>query len=161
MPLSKFKVYEEPDYVEKYLSRVGHPISQQWGYIAERLFGDDAEVANLVAAGLWRIQSRRHQIPRRERRRADHHARQGAYRLPHHAGDRVWLRFFHGVQNFDVSAFFQGLARESFWLDADSTAPFVNNRALLQAYADDHWSESEPRPLRHLAAPQLQAHCEQ
>ncbi len=46
---SEFKVYEEPEYTQKYLSRVGWPLSQQRGYIAERLFGDDAEVANSPA----------------------------------------------------------------------------------------------------------------
>src|SRR5690606_26450185 len=44
---SKFRVYEEPVYEEEWWkSRIGHPISQQWGYIAERLFVDDEEVQN-------------------------------------------------------------------------------------------------------------------
>src|SRR6202012_3996394 len=40
------------------------------------------------------------------------------------------------------SAFFQGLARESFFIDPSSsgTVPFVNNAQLLQAYADNHWT---------------------
>ena len=44
---SKITKIEEPNYEENpWLSRVGYPISQQWGYIAERLFVDDNEVAN-------------------------------------------------------------------------------------------------------------------
>ncbi len=38
---------EEPDYSETpWLSRVGKPITQRWGYIAERLFVDQTEVDN-------------------------------------------------------------------------------------------------------------------
>ena len=56
-----------------------------------------------------------------------------------------------GHKGFDFSVFFQGLGRESFWIDATSaystkyykygTAPFVNNGQLLKAYSDSHWSE--------------------
>src|SRR3546814_20991735 len=41
-----FEVYEEPEYDESWLTRVGYPISLQRGFIAERLFLDDEEVAN-------------------------------------------------------------------------------------------------------------------
>jgi len=50
--------------------------------------------------------------------------------------------FSAGYKGFDLSCFFQGLGRESFWIDANSTSPFINGQnALLKAYADDHWSE--------------------
>src|SRR5690606_9160669 len=43
---SAYKVNEEPEYnPEVWKSKIGYPLSQQWGYIAERLFVDDAEVA--------------------------------------------------------------------------------------------------------------------
>ena len=48
-----------------------------------------------------------------------------------------------GWKHFDLSCFFQGLARESFQMNATATSPFVNGQnALLKAYADDHWSEN-------------------
>ena len=46
---SEFKVADEPDYAAARLpwrSRVGYSLSQQWGYIAERLFVDEADIAN-------------------------------------------------------------------------------------------------------------------
>src|SRR3546814_20599500 len=49
--------------------------------------------------------------------------------------------FSTGYKNFDLSCFFQGLTQESFWIDAEVTAPFVGNKQLLAAYANDHWSE--------------------
>ncbi|WP_349314280.1 TonB-dependent receptor [Chitinophaga sp. MM2321] len=138
---SAFKVYEEPEYEETYLSHKGYPLSQSWGYIAERLFADDAEVANSPVQSFGEY---------------------GAGDIKYHdvngdgqitSRDRVPIGypttpevvygfgFSVGYKNFDLSAFFQGLARESFWINPDSTAPFVNDRALLQVYADNHWSE--------------------
>ena len=36
----------EPEYQNQNLSRIGQPINQQWGYIAERLFIDEEDIAN-------------------------------------------------------------------------------------------------------------------
>lgn len=59
-----------------------------------------------------------------------------------------------GYKGLDVSCFFQGLARESFWLNVGNkkgtTHPFIDDtdlsglgqNQLLQAYADNHWSEN-------------------
>ena len=58
-----------------------------------------------------------------------------------------------GYKGFDISCFFQGLARESFWLNVGSKTgtpqPFIDNdlsghgqNQLLKIYADDHWSET-------------------
>src|SRR5690606_11501466 len=44
--VSKYKIFEEPIYNEVYRSRIGNAISQNYGYIAERLFIDDEEAAN-------------------------------------------------------------------------------------------------------------------
>ena len=61
------------------------------------------------------------------------------------------MGFSVGYKGFDVNAFFQGLARESFFINATAqndtynglygTAPFANNAQILQAYANNHWSE--------------------
>ncbi len=140
---SKFSVYEEPDYEERYLSRVGYPMSQQWGYIAERLFADDTEVANspVQAFGEYRAGDIKYhdingdgQITTRDRVPIGY---------PTTPEIVYGFGFSIGYKDFDLSAFFQGLARESFWIDAENTAPFVNDRALLKAYADSHWSEEQ------------------
>ena len=61
-----------------------------------------------------------------------------------------------GYKGFDFSFFFQGLARESFWIDYNKTAPFINQdddwddyigvNQLLQVIADNHWSVSNRDP---------------
>jgi hypothetical protein len=52
-------------------------------------------------------------------------------------------------KNFDLSGFFQGQAKVSFFINPATTAPFIKspesyytgNTQVLKAYADDHWSE--------------------
>jgi hypothetical protein len=61
--------------------------------------------------------------------------------------------FSVGFKNFDLSAFFQGSARSTFFINPSATtdfeygifgtAPFANNAQILDAYAQDHWSEEK------------------
>ena len=41
----------------------------------------------------------------------------------------------------DASLFFQGLANESFWIDASDMSPFVGDTQLLKEIDKSHWSE--------------------
>ena len=139
-----------------YLNRIGYPIPQTWGYIAERLFVDDEEVKNSPAQTF-----------------GDYKGGDIKYRDVNQDGvvdklDMVPIGFpttpeityGFGVsakyKGLDISTFFQGTARRSFWMDVKATAPFVSYRysgselpgyilqnQLLQAYADDHWSEEK------------------
>ena len=140
--VSRFLVYEEPEYTDApWKSRVGYPINQTWGYIAEHLFVDNKEVANSPKQSF-----------------GDYGAGDIKYRDINRDGkittlDQVPLGyptspeivygfgFSMGWKGFDFSSFFQGLGRESFWMDFDATAPFIGNHQLLKAYADNHWSE--------------------
>src|SRR3546814_610059 len=125
---SEYDVFEEPVYQEPYLSRVGYSLSQQWGYIAERLFVDELEILN---------------SPRQNF--GEYHAGDIKYRDVNGDGqittrDRVPIGyptvpelvygfgFSTGYTNFDLSGFFPGLGRESFWIDLRATAPFVPYR---------------------------------
>ena len=36
----------EPDYAYDYLSRIGYPVNQAWGLLAERLFIDEEDIEN-------------------------------------------------------------------------------------------------------------------
>ncbi len=146
--------YEENDYSKTpWRSRVGHPISQQWGYVAERLFVDEQDIANSPTQF------------------GDYMAGDIKYKDINNDGiiseaDQVPIGFptspeivygfglSAGYKGLDVSCFFQGLARESFWLNVGNkkgtTHPFIDDtdldglgqNQLLQAYADNHWSEN-------------------
>ncbi|MBW8685308.1 SusC/RagA family TonB-linked outer membrane protein [Chitinophaga rhizophila] len=151
---NQFVRYEEPEYKYEYRYQRGRAINQPFGYIAERLFVDDKEAANsptqlfgnspLPVGGDIKyrdvnndgIINQDDQVP---------------IGLPTTPQIIYGFGFSVGYKNFDLNAFFQGLARESFFINATSeddryngkygTAPFINNAQILQAYADDHWSE--------------------
>jgi TonB-linked SusC/RagA family outer membrane protein len=147
--------YEEPQYGDRYLSHVGQAIDQQWGYLAERLFIDEKDVLNspqqnfgLYQAGdiKYRDINGDGQITSLDR---------APIGYPTTPEITYGFGFSVGYKQFDLSVFMQGLTRESFWINTQATAPFVNyddpqypinqdrigQNALLQSYANSHWSE--------------------
>ena len=150
---SQYEVYEELDYVTAGLpwrSRIGLNLSQPWGYIAERLFIDEADIANSPVQTF-----------------GDYMPGDIKYKDINNDGvidinDEVPIGYpttpeiIYGFgvsssyKNFDLSFFFQGSARSSFFIDAYRTSPFIDtsgsaigNNALLTAWANDHWSEND------------------
>ena len=145
---NKFEVYEEPEYDEYWRSRVGKSLQQTYGYIAERLFVDDEEALNSPTQNFGGRPVGGGDIKYTdinsdgEITEADKVAI-GNPTLP----EIVYgFGFSFGYKNFDVSAFFQGLANESFWIDPIAISPFVASEGgenqVLQVVADSYWSES-------------------
>ena len=152
---STYRFYEEPDYSAiPWKSKMGMPISQQWGYVAERLFIDDADVQN---------------SPRQDF--GEYLAGDIKYKDINNDGvineiDMVPIGYpttpeinygfglSFGYKNFDLSVFFQGSARSSFWIEADKMSPFNQSSAngrvietgLAKFIADDHWSLTSQNP---------------
>jgi len=147
--------WEEPDYSKTpWLSKVGQPLNQTWGYIAERLFIDEREVLNSPTQF------------------GKYSAGDIKYRDINNDGkiselDKVPIGFptvpeinygfglSAGYKRMDISFFFQGSARQSFWIDLYNTTPFLDSdandgrigqNAVLKAYADSYWSESNRDP---------------
>ncbi|WP_417885795.1 SusC/RagA family TonB-linked outer membrane protein [Zunongwangia sp.] len=138
--------YDEVDYPEElaYRSRIGDNASQVYGYIAERLFVDQEEVNNSptqfgdYTGGDIKYRdvngdgviSQSDMVPI------------GLPTVPeiiYGFGGSV------GYKNWDFSAFFQGSARSSFFIDPENISPFVINggaqNGLLNVIAEDYWSE--------------------
>ncbi len=140
---SKYEVYEEPAYKYEWLYRTGRYVNQRYGYIAERLFADDEEVANSPRQDVGNEIVRGGDIKYTDINRdgvinADDIVPFGTTSVP----EVVYgFGFSVGYKNFDLSAFFQGQTNVAFNIDATGTAPFNNQTQLLQAYADSHWSE--------------------
>jgi TonB-linked SusC/RagA family outer membrane protein len=139
---SKFTQYEEPNYSSTpWLSHVGYSLNQNWGYVAERLFVDNEEVRNSPTQfgdyGAGDIKYK--DINGDGKITALDMVPIGYPTSP----DIVYgFGFSGGWKGFDLSCFFQGLARESFWIDPSATSPFIDGQsALLKVYADSHWSE--------------------
>jgi TonB-linked SusC/RagA family outer membrane protein len=138
--------YEEPDYSAfPWRSRVGLPLGQQFGFVAERLFVDDEEAFNSpqqfdeVLGG---------DIKYKDIDQDGVITNLDMVPIGYPTTPRMTYGFGFslGYKGIDFSSFFQGSAKSSFWIDAATTAPFVSlatgqKNQLLQAYADDHWSE--------------------
>jgi TonB-linked SusC/RagA family outer membrane protein len=156
---SSFKYYEEPDYVTMgypWLQRAGNAVSQKWGYVAERLFIDEQDVVG---------------SPRQDF--GEYGAGDIKYKDINEDGvineiDKVPIGrpttpeinygfgLSGGYKNFDISVFFQGSARSSFWIDPVAMSPFYSRvpkneskifeTGLAKFIADDYWSETSQNP---------------
>jgi TonB-linked SusC/RagA family outer membrane protein len=150
--VSKYLVYEEPNYSNTpWKSHIGQAIGQQWGYVAERLFVDDKEVANSPLQNFGAQAVRGGDIKYRDVNGDGEITSLDMVPLGYPTSPEIvyGFGFSTGYKNWDLSVFFQGLGRESFWIDVGAsdggTAPFVVSGAyknqLLDVYAKDHWSE--------------------
>lgn len=156
---SKFEVYEELNYVGAGLpwkSRLGNSLNQQYGYIAERLFVDEADIANspLQTFGNYMAGDIKYKDINEDGRIDEN----DIVPIGYPTDPEVIYGFgaSAGYKGFDFSFFFQGSARSSFFIDTYKTAPFIDinddsqgddwnnkigNNALLTVWANDHWSE--------------------
>jgi TonB-linked SusC/RagA family outer membrane protein len=146
-----------------HLSAKGHSFAQRWGYIAERLFTDDEEVANSPEQNFGS-----------EVRAGDIKYRDIDGDGEINSDDMVPIGYptvpevIYGIgpsltyKGFDFGFMFQGAARTSFFIDPVKTSPFVEFAGFdsrgnmiggtglqsgeLQAIHDDHWSEENRDP---------------
>lgn len=158
---NKYTYVEEPNYAEKWRSLIGQPISRGYGYIAERLFVDDDEVSNSPTQIFTTTDAYDAKIVGSPARAGDIKYRDmnGDGRIDEL--DMVFLGYpttpeivygfglSTGYKGFDLSAFFQGQARVSFFINPKTTSPFLDRQVkyvdgrtqVLQAFANSHWSE--------------------
>ncbi|MDR2775732.1 MAG: TonB-dependent receptor [Tannerella sp.] len=156
---STYEYYEEPDYELQgmsWRSRKNHAVSQQWGYVAERLFIDEEEILDSprqdfseYLAGDIKYKdidgdgviNERDMVP---------------IGYPTTPEINYGFGLSAGYKNLDVSIFFQGSARSSFWIDYAAMSPFysrvpqyetqIHETGLAKFIADDYWSELSPNP---------------
>ncbi|MDN5211357.1 TonB-dependent receptor [Fulvivirgaceae bacterium BMA12] len=163
----KFDKFEEPDYGQRnapFRARTGTKINQRLGYIAERLFLDEEEVANSPQQSFGGIAPQAGDIKYIDINKDG--VINDLDRVP--IGKPVTpqvtygMGFSLGYKNFDFSAFFQGNAEVSVFINPAATAPFItrirgedqlpggltnfnlytSESTLLKAYADNHWTET-------------------
>ncbi len=150
---NKFVAYAEPGYKEKYRSIIGQPLWRNSGYIAERLFVDDNDARNSPT----QIFSSNGPAPQggdiKYRDLNNDGKIDGADQT--YIGNSGVPQIIYGFgisssyKDFDLSMYFTGQAKVAFLIDPSSTSPFIKspdshftgNTQLLQAYADNHWSE--------------------
>ncbi|WP_276483161.1 SusC/RagA family TonB-linked outer membrane protein [Paraflavitalea pollutisoli] len=144
---SKILVYDEPTYADNltHLYRVGSPNGQRFGLIAERLFYDDKEVRNSPTQTYGDVMAgdiKYHDMDGDGFITSNDIVPIGYPTTP----EIIYgFGFSVGYKGFDLSSFFQGSARSSFFIDPQNISPFVRNggaqNGLLQVIADNHWSE--------------------
>lgn len=130
------EAYDKPEWQLK----PGREISQAMGYIAEGLFRDQSEIDNAP--------------------RQDGDVMPGDIRYRDIDGDNsitvsdatfigypTTPRFVYGIngffnfKNWELNFAFQGSGKRTFFMNPEALSPFVGDHAMLQAIADDHWSE--------------------
>ncbi len=135
-----YKEIQEPINKPSWQRKVGREISQAMGYIAEGLFKDQAEIDNSP-----------HQ---------DGDVQPGDIKYRDLNGDGIidvndatfigypeTPRLIYGFsafvnwKNFEFSCSVQGSGKRTFFIDPVKLSPFYGDHAMLQAIADDHWSE--------------------
>ena len=144
------------------LSAVGKPLNTLWGYVADGLYIDEADIANNPTSTLGNIT-----IAAGDVKYVDQPDVNGNYDGQIDSDDRVAIGhptipeiiygfgFSVGYKAFDFNCFFQGSARSSFFISPLRITPFAQpydpdnelggkqaNNALLQVIANNHWSES-------------------
>lgn len=152
---SKYTKYEDYDYEEEWWKlRIGNPTTQQYGYIAERLFIDEEDVRNSpqqfgsteVMAGDIKYRDLNGDGVIDERDMAP---------IGYPTTPEIQYGFGAslGYRSIDFSFFFNGVHRRSFWIDYNAVSPFFNtngdiqgNNALMKFIADDYWSETNRNP---------------
>jgi TonB-linked SusC/RagA family outer membrane protein len=158
---SEYLAYDEPDYsATPWRTRIGKPIRQTFGYVAERLFFDEFDVSN---------------SPRQFGIEQNTYAGYGPGDLKYkdinqdgviNESDQVPIGhpttpeinygfgFTIGYKNWDFNCFFNGVGKKSFFIDSAKTASFyqfssggqTSVNQLLDIYANDHWSEENRDP---------------
>lgn len=134
-----------------HLTSVGHSLSQTWGYVAERLFIDEKEVANSPLQfgdkGLMAGDIKYRDINGDGQITTDDQVPIGYPTQPEIIyGFGSSLRY----KRFDFSFYFQGSARSSFFINPWAIQPFYQTgglqNGLLKAISNDYWSEDNRDP---------------
>jgi len=143
---SEYKFYEEPDYSDTpWLSHKGRSLGQVYGYVAERLFVDDAEVANSPLQNFGgNVPTQAGDIKYKDINNDGVISELDKVAIGYPVTPEIIYGFgvSLGYKGFDLSCFFQGSGRSSFWIDPSKVAPFKDGqRALMKSISDDVWTE--------------------
>lgn len=151
--VNEYLELDERNYADRYLSQLGQNINQQWGLVAERLFVDEAEIANSPRQdfGLYQAGDIKYKDINGDG------VINGNDRVPLGFPTIPEIQYGFGVsagfKSFDFSFFFQGNDRVSFFINSgvaggsdgdEGIAPFVMRRNALEVVARDYWTETNP-----------------
>ncbi|MDR1864503.1 MAG: TonB-dependent receptor [Bacteroidales bacterium] len=157
---STYAYYEEAKFDAlgtPWRKREGQPVSQTFGYVAERLFIDNNEVAGAARQDFSRYEAGDVRYKDMNNDRVINSFDLAPIGYPRTPEINYGFGLSAGYKGFDVSFFFSGSARSSFFIDAGAMRPFVLTTdtnvpgytfegGLTQFIADDHWTEASQNP---------------
>lgn len=148
---NKTTVYEEPNYPSEtsYRSKIGYSWNTIWGLVAERLFIDEEDVRNSPTQfGDYMAGDIKYRDINNDGVINDNDLVPMGY--PTEPEINYGFGFSMGYKDFDLSAFFSGIARTSFMINSANITPFIKSggqiNGLLDVVAKDHWSEENRNP---------------
>lgn len=149
---SKFLELEEASDKPEWQKRVGHELSQQIGYIAEGLFLVQDEIDNSPKQS-GDVQPG--DIRYRDINGDGVISIEDAVHIGYPTTPQIIYGFsgFVNFKGFEFNIAFQGSGNRTFFIDPSAISPFVSERAMLRAIADDHWSTDNMN--RHAFWPRL------
>lgn len=146
---NEFVYYDEPNYEAVWKRKIGQPLSNSWGYVAEGYFKDQADIDNHADQTGLGSQVRPGDIKYRDIN--------GDGTI--NSDDQVMLspfgstpRIQYGVglnmvyKKLDFGIFFNGSAQRKIMINNTITAFGTRNNNVMKWIADDHWSEDNPNP---------------
>ncbi len=134
-----FLEVEEPEGKPEWQKKVGHDISQSFAYIAEGLFQDWDEIKSApVQDGNVQPGDIRYKDVDGNGKIDINDAVLAGY--PETPRLVYGLNAFVHYKGFEFSMAFQGAGNRSFFINPAQISPFYNNRAVLKAIADSHWT---------------------
>lgn len=153
---SKYDYLEESYKAYPWLSRIGTRINQPYGFIAERLFIDDLDIANSPKQTLGEYMPG--DIKYKDINEDGIIDSEDRVPIGISSTPEVVYGFGTslGYRGFDLSCFFQGATRVSFFINSQAVCPFMDYggsglsgrviNGMMQAVADDYWSENNRNP---------------
>lgn len=151
---NKVLEYDEAPGTRPALSRIGKPVNTIWGYQADGLYIDHADIANSATSTIGNIA-----IAPGDIKYVDQPDKQGNYdgiissddqvAMGHPTVPEIVYGFGPSVRykNWDFSFFFQGAARTSLMLSGFHPFGTQYNRNVLSWIAEDYWSASNQNPV--------------
>lgn len=138
---AEFLEIEEASNKPAWQKKVGREISQSYGYIAEGLFTDEAEIVNSPFQGGDVMPGDIRYRDINDDRKIDIF---DAVPIGYPETPRIIYGFnaFVNYKNFEFNISFQGMGQRSFFIDPQAISPFHGNKAVLTEIANDHWTPS-------------------
>ncbi|WP_273115889.1 SusC/RagA family TonB-linked outer membrane protein, partial [Hoylesella shahii] len=150
---NKVLEYDDPVATRPALRQVGRSLNTYFGYVADGLYIDDADIANSAKSTLGNIA-----IAPGDVKYVDQPDQNGEYDNKIDANDRVQLGYPHvpeiiygfgpsiSYKKWDLSFFFQGQANVSLMMKDFEPFGTQSKNNVLQWIADDYWGKDNQNP---------------